>query len=292
MRATRCLEMMVLGLAACGGGAATDGDIGNDDVTDTDGADIDAAPAGHRLSIAFDYRYDDAGFFTPAARATLAAAAAAWGDAIGDDFEMIPAGTSVRSRDPEAPDLDGTSFNIDVPIDDLLVFVGCSAIDGPSGVTATSNHAAAINSVQDPALRGRLQQRYEGADFEPWTAWISFDCDEPWYFDPDPSTDADIPGTDRDFWTVAMHELAHTLGFGTADAHFALVNAAPAFTGAAATTAYGGPVPMTGSGTHFANGVMSDGVAPLMDQSRPNGARFRPTALDRAALVDLGYQLR
>lgn len=286
---------MVLGctsLLACGGGdAADDADVSNDDLSD-DAIAPDAAPSGHRLSIAFDYRYDDAAFFTPAARATLEAAAAAWGDAIGDDFEMIPAGTSVRSRDPEAPEVDGTSFNIDVAIDDVLVFVGCSHIDGPSGITATSNSAAAINSVVDAALRDRLSTRYYGANFEPWTAWISFDCDESWYFDQDTSTDADIPGADRDFWTVAMHELAHTLGFGTADAHFALVNGTPAFTGAAAAAEHGGPVPMTASGTHFADGVMSDGVAPLMDQSRPNGSRFWSTPLDLAALVDLGYELR
>jgi hypothetical protein len=204
---------------------------------------------------------------------------------------MIPAGTSIRTRDPEAPDAEGVSFASDVAIDDLLVFVGCSNIDGPGGVTATSNHAAAIASVADPQLQARLQLRYEGADFQPWTGWISFDCDEAWYFDDDVSTAGDLPGSDRDFWTVAMHELEHVLGFGTAIAHFDLVSGG-SFTGPAAVAEHGGPVPMTGTGTHFADGVTSDGVAPLMDQSRPNGVRFAPTSLDVAALADLGYQRR
>ena len=278
---------------ACGGPDASDEQDNLDLVDDLDPVDggIDGA-GGRGLSIAFDFRYDDAGFFDPAARATLTAAAASWSARLGDDFEMIPAGTSIRTRDPEAPDAEGMSFASDVAIDDLLVFVGCSDIDGPGGVTATSNHAAAIGSVTDLQLQARLQARYDGTNFEPWTGWISFDCDEPWYFDDDVTSTGDLPGTDRDFWTVAMHELAHVLGFGTAMAHFDLVSDTPAFTGAAASAEYGGPVPMTAPRTHFADGVMSDGVAPLMDQSRPNGERFAPTALDVAALADLGYELR
>ncbi|MEZ4368159.1 MAG: hypothetical protein R2939_18045 [Kofleriaceae bacterium] len=271
---------------ACAGCGADDADLVDGGPGQADGA----AQGG--LSIALDYRFDDAAFFTPAARTTLAAAAAAWGATFTDDFFEIPAGTSVRTRDPEAPTADGMAFDLDVAIDDLLVFVGCSHIDGPSGVTATSNHSAALGSVVDGALRAQLQARYQGADFEPWTAWISFDCDEAWFFDQTLEDASDIPGDQTDFWSTAMHELAHTLGFGTADAFAALVDGTPAFTGAHAVAAHGGPVPLTAAGTHFASGLSSDGREPLMDSSRPGGERFPPTTLDRAALADLGYQLR
>lgn len=269
------------GLAGCGG---TSG--GGDD-----GEGQPDAAASHGLHIAFDYRFDDAGFFAaPERQATLEAAAATWSLRLGDDFAEIPAGTSVRTRDPEAPDAAATSFPIDAPIDDVLIFAGCSTIDGDGGVLAKSNSAAALNSVTDPALAAALRTRYEGANFEPWTGWISFDCSEPWFDDATPATADDLPNQ-PDFLSTAAHEIGHVLGFGTAMAHVALVDGTH-FTGAQAAAAFGGPVPLIADGTHFTSGLASDGHEPLMDPSRGAGTRSLPTTLDVAAMLDLGYQAR
>jgi hypothetical protein len=266
-----------------GGGSAVDAPIGG-------GPDA-PIPPGHRISIAFDYRFDDAGFFTAERRLVLAAAAQHWGELITDDFPAIPVGTDVRTRDPEAPTAAASSFPGDVAIDDLLIFAGCSAIDGPGGTLAVSNHSAAINSVTDASLRELLRTRYEGADFQPWTGWISFDCGEDWFFDPTPSTATDLPGNRPDFLSTANHEVGHVLGFGTAMAYFAHVSNAT-FTGAHAMAAYGGAVPLIANGTHFASGLSSGGREPLLDPSRPAGVRSTATPLDVAVMADLGYDLR
>lgn len=245
----------------------------------------------HHISISFDYRFDDAGFFSTERRLVLEAAAQHWGNLLADDFPAIPLGTDVRTRDPEAPTAAAMSFPSDVAIDDVLIFAGCSAIDGPGGTLAVSNNSAAINSVTDASLRELLRARYEGGDFQPWTGWVSFDCGEDWFFDPTPAMDTDLPGNRPDFLSTANHELGHVLGFGTAMTYFAKVSNAT-FIGTRAMASYGGAVPLIANSTHFASGLSSDGREPLLDPSRPGGVRSTATPLDVAAMADLGYDLR
>ena len=289
----RCLALVVL-LVACG-----DDDRVSLDAAFVDGAFVDGADAGgdapsmdagvQGLSVVFDYRFDRAGFFTdPARRATLEAAASAWSAILVDDFGDIPAGTTIRTRNPESPDTAAMNISSESVIDDVLIFVGCASF---SGGIAQSNNPAAIGSVADGALASRLAERYMGARFQPWTGWISFNCDQPWFFDSTPGTDDDIPNEENDFYSTAMHEIAHVLGFGTSDAFAALV-VDGGFVGTQAMSVYGMPVPMTASGVHFQSSVLSDGQLTLMDVSRTIGTRTPPTRLDRAAMSDIGYTLR
>lgn len=296
----RFLCLFVL-LVACGdddrisrdGGVPPDVALGDVPTANDVGSDAPApdvpAPDPDGLSIAFDYRFDTAGFFADAARrSALEAAASEWSAMLMDDFEDIPAGTTIRTRDPEVPEMPAMNFASESAIDDVLIFVGCASFDG--GI-AQSNHAAAIGSVSDPALASRLQERTTGARFQPWTGWISFDCDQPWFFDATPETDNDIPGAQNDFHSTAMHEIGHVLGFGTSDAFAALVEGGT-FVGAGAMAAYGMPVPMTASGIHFQSSVLSEGQVTLMDVSRTIGTRTPATSLDQAAMGDIGYTLR
>lgn len=294
----RSLMLSLMVLAACGADA-DESEVGDGGINDApDGSTgnplIDAGPTELPVlfSIQFDYRFDTSGFFADVSRReTLEEAAKSWGRVFSDDFPTIPAGTTVRTRDPESPQAAGMNLTIDTDIDDLLVFVGCSTIDGESGITAMSNHSAAINSVADSTLRNALNQRYRGADFQPWTGWISFDCDEDFFFDASPETDDDIPGVMSDFFSVAMHELGHVMGVGTADAFEALRQGPPmVFVGSEAVAAHGGNVPLTPNGVHLDSSVVSDGHATLFDSSHPGGARTAPTSLDIALLLDLGYQ--
>lgn len=254
--------------------------------------DARAGEPAVKLQIDFDYRYDTSGFFDDEARRrTLEAAASSWGQLLADDFPSIPSGTSVRTRDPQDPGGEGITFAIDREIDDILVFVGCSEIDGPGGTNAISNHAAALASVSDSELRNALNLRYRGADFQPWTGWISFDCGQEYFFDDSLDSANDIPAGITDFYSVTMHELAHVLGFGTSDAFVALQATGPIrFTGPSATAEYGGDVPLSSSGTHYQSGVTIDSVPVLMDPSRPGGFRTEPTSLDISALADIGYE--
>ncbi len=294
-RATGPGWLLLIASSSCGGDDSTARSAAPDAASSAlDGApDVDGG--GQRalgLSIAFDYRFDDARFLTSSARrGVLEAAARQWGYLLGDDFGAIPAGTSIRTRDPELPDETGQTFASSQAIDDVLIFVGCADLDGPGGVTARSNSAAAIEAVTDPALREQLRDRYQGRDFEPWTGWISFDCQEAWFFDTTPETDGDLPTTQLDFLSVAMHEIGHVLGFGTAVA-FRDHIAANAFTGPAAMAVHGGVVPTTEGGVHWTSDVESDGHSTLMDPSRSAGMRTPPTRLDAAGLADIGYQLQ
>jgi hypothetical protein len=297
----RWLVVMLMAIAACSGepaggdsplpgpGPGPDAASPPDDGTGLD-AGVEELPI--RFVIDFDYRFDDAGFFDdPDRRATLEAAAANWGRIFDQDYPTISAGTLVRTRDPEEPDASGFNLELDRDIDDLLIFVGCANLDGPSGNTAKANHAAAINAIADQSLREELEARYRGPDFQPWTGWITFDCQESWFFDQSPESDDDIPGSDSDFLSVAMHEIGHVLGFGTADAFFELRTENPmSFVGSEAVTVHGGPVPLSSGGGHLDSSLTSDGKETLLDPSRAGGTRTLPTSLDIAVLVDLGHQ--
>ena len=83
------------------------------------------------------------------------AAAKEWGERFVDEFPDIPSGTSLRTRDPEAPTAASVVFDSTAPIDDLLVFVGCSAIDGPGGTTAI-RYAPPLGHAAPEKLRSNL----------------------------------------------------------------------------------------------------------------------------------------
>lgn len=265
--------------------AATD--ASGDAATDASGDAATDGGAADGLSIEFDYRFDTSGFFDPPERRrALEAAARIWSEHLVDDFEDIPSGTTVRVQDPEDLEASGMNFVIDRDIDDLLVFVACASLGGPNGFTRTS---AAIGSVEDPELRSRLDERWFGNDYEPWTSAISFECSSPWFFDSTPETADDIPSEQVDFITVVLHELAHALGFGGSDAFTAWVSGAT-FTGPEATSVYGEAVPLSSDGAHFEMGVLHEGGEPLLDPGKAAGLRVPPTPLDVAALADIGYE--
>lgn len=291
------VSAFVVALSACSSGAdAPPTEPGSDAGTDavpaasSDGAPaVGAAPADGLapLQIQVDYRYDKSGFFSdPSRRAALEAACAIWSRTLRVDFPDVPAGTSVLSRDPESPTVAGTTFPIDYTIHDLVVFVGSSRL--PEGTLGSSAPTAGLSGVTDPKLRGELSARFDGGSFRPWTGWISFDADAPFFFDPAPRADGSVPAGQVDFVSVALHELGHVLGFGTAKAFEARVEGG-AFVGPRAKALFGGAVPLAGDLNHFPNTLLWERQRALMDVSDPPGARFFPTALDVAVLEDLGY---
>jgi hypothetical protein len=242
-----------------------------------------------RFNIHFDYRFDSMGILDdPARRALLEYAALAWSSQTADEFDTIPAGTEILVRNPEDHQTAGTVFPIEYAIDDLVVFVGFNIHDGPGGTLAGARASAAIGSVSDPTLSALLATRFNEADFQPWTGWMSFDLEEPYFYDPTPETADDIPMDQIDFLTVAMHELGHVLGIGASDAYDALVMGTT-FIGTQSVATYGAPVPLSPDGFHIDIAVMSDGRRLTMDPSDPPGQRFPPTPLDLALLQDLGY---
>jgi len=302
--------LLMLGLVACGSDAATGGrspDVqsvpeGNEPTVAP--APSPAAPAESppedptttalppvKFHIRFDYRFDTKGFFTaPERKKALEGAARIWGRLVQDDFATVPKGTYAKVRDPEHPTEPAQALDLDADVDDLVIFVGASEL--PGSTTGTSQATAGLSGIADDALRTSLEKRFFGTPFQPWTGWISFDESEPWYFDPDPDVAKTIPPASLDFVSVALHEIGHVLGFGTADAFKALATSG-AFDGAKARAAAGGKAPaLTSDHAHFASTVLVTGAGthPLMDVSDKAGTRYLPTAIDLAVLEDLGFR--
>lgn len=267
-----------------GGPTADGGPIG----PGTEGGPI-TPPAGApvRFKIQLDYRYDKAGFFTdPVRKKALEGACNIWGRLLASGFENVPAGTFIRVRDPEKPTEPALNLTTDVEIDDLLLFVGSAELG--TGQTGISSPTAGLSGITDATLASKLQKRFDGEPFQPWTAWVAFDRSTNFHFDPEPEANAPVPSGKVDFVSVALHEIGHSLGFGTADAFKGKISNGT-FTGARAQAVYGGAVPLTPDLGHVPNATMSDGRRLLMDQSDAPGVRYTPTTLDRAIFEDLGY---
>jgi hypothetical protein len=268
--------------------AGTGGGATEPDASAPPGADASATYGPVRFKIQIDYRYDTAGFFAdPARKQALDGACRLWGRLLSTTFPNVPKGTYIKVRDPQRPSDPAVALNIDYEIDDLLVFVGSAAL--PPGTTGSSSPTAGLSGVADATLAASLDQRFSGAAFQPWTAWITFDSGTAFHFDPTPELGAPVPAGKLDFVSVALHELGHVLGFGTAAAFKAQI-AGGQFTGPKATALNGGPLPLAPDLAHVPNGTMSGGQRMLMDTSDALGARYLPTPLDQAVLEDLGYR--
>jgi hypothetical protein len=270
------------------GDAAADGGDSGDSGDGGDGDGGDGGEPSVGLTIAWDYRFDSRGFFaTAAARGVLEEAARQWGVRLRDDFEAIPAGTTIYVRNPQDTSQEAY-LTLESPIDDLLVFVGAA----PRASSAAGASATALFPAEqdDPELRAALMERWEGDDFEPWTAWIQFNSEREWFFDTSFETGDDIPPGTTDALSTALHELGHVLGIAPGGAFERLVEDGH-FVGPRAVAVYGGPVPLADVYGHIAEDVTIDGQTPIMATGRIRGQRYAITRLDLAMLADLGYEL-
>ncbi len=127
--------------------------------------------------------------------------------------------------------------------------------------------------------------RDQGAvtNFEPWTGAISFNSQINWDFSLDNPNPNQI-----DFVSVALHEIGHVLGIGTAPI-FDIIGAGGSFDGVNALAENGGnPIPLESDLGHVKEGFNEDSV--LLDPTK-NGGRNLPTNIDLALLADIGYEI-
>jgi hypothetical protein len=171
--------------------------------------------------------------------------------------------------------------------------IPCCGRTGPSVSNFTSTEQQTIYNT-DAAFESTVKRRGEATGFVSWGGAISFDSDSNWHYD----FGAPPPGNKVDFYTVALHELAHTLGFGTALEWTNLVTSSVAgskFNGNTAKALYGGPVPVASG--HWTDGLGSKvygtntSQTALMTPGLTPGIRRKLTSLDAAALTDLGWEL-
>ena len=260
---------------------------------------LTAQPAA-AISIVFDYSYDASGFFADSQRRNLLeTAGATLGSRLQDNLGAITSSGAnaynIELTDPATGNAVSIS-NYSVAENTLVVYVGARDLGGSLGLGGFGGYSASgYASFLDSLNRGQSGADASPAtDFATWGGSISFDSNANWYFDPDLSTDGDITG--NDFYSVALHELGHVLGIGTAESWNTWVNTADGtFTGNNALLAFGGAAPLNDSLSHWASGTLStvNGVVQeaAMDPELTTGSRKRFTDLDYAALSDIGWEV-
>ena len=269
------------------------------------------------LHIQIDYSLDDNNFFhTQERKDALESVAKFYGDLIQDNLLEIDgskfAGSTWGPRifhpaTGKTKDLE----SLVIPEDTIIIYAGSRDL----GFSATGNSVAGKGSGGGiGALSGRapgfrdlvLARGQEGAllyltpslitDVGLWGGSISFDHDTVWNF----SLKENQPG--QEFLAVALHEMAHVLGIGNAQAWRNLLSN-ERFTGPAVVASHGS-APGADEG-HFLDDLTSPlygsfgaphGVARpvrlLASEPLDDGNIFDViTDLDLAALVDIGWEI-
>lgn len=248
------------------------------------------------IAIQFDYSHDANHFFDdPARRDLLELAGQTIGSQLHDSLLAIaPAAGNTWSltfTDPTSTSLARIS-NRTISADTVVVFVGARNIDslafgGPGGYSSSGSYAW-LDLVAGRGQAGALTTTE--TDFGPWGGAITFDSGTNWYFGA--TTDGLVSGK-NDFLSVAMHELGHVLGLGTADSWDRYVSGS-SFFGPNTSAEYDagpGPVPLYGDTSHFADGLKEGSQEVAMDPTLTVGTRKLFSPLDFAALKDIGWEV-
>ena len=283
------------------------------------------SPLCSAINIQLDYTYDSLGFFSgsnASRRDVMEAAANVFEQRLSDELSAISNFNNGFSNFEFSTSIERPDTGVviagpsSIAADTVIVYVGgtnllSSSTLGEAGPAAFSWSGSIAGGDQDLfddwvdniTSRGQgdatrestynVQGQPSATDTALWGGTISFNNSSNWYFDPDPSTDESFNG--NDFYSVALHEIGHVLGVGTADAWFNMIDFNLAtFNGAQAIASQGGPVPLADAG-HFASGLTStvDGTSQevSLDPDLLQNTRKRFTDLDWAALEDIGWEV-
>ena len=252
------------------------------------------------IVIEFDFTLDSQNFFsTQEKRDALELAGYMIGQRLGDDLEAIlPAGVNGFDAIFSHPETGAQQQVNDfpVPADTVVIFVGGRnfGAGGSLGFGGNGGFSAFGSSSWLTTVRTRGEtgvDQIPPTDVGPWGGSISFNSNAAvsWHFG---ATNAGLGPVDSDFLSVALHEVGHVLGIGTAASWDALVSGS-SFTGPVSVAEYdlAGNVPLDGDLSHWANGTSDGGNETAMDPSLTTGTRKLFTELDFAALDDIGWDI-
>src|SRR5688500_12993485 len=246
------------------------------------------------VKIALDYTLDTSGFFASTTRRdAMKLAADTLANRVGDTLSaVVPSGTNTWSANFGHPATGQTHTiqNPSIPADTIRIYVGARSFGGSSqlGLGGPGGWSASGTSDWLATVRGRGESGASATpkpDFAPAIASIAFSASAIWFFG---ATTGGLSTSQYDFFSVALHELGHVLGFGTAASWTAKVSN-NTFIGSKSVASYGGAVPM--SGGHWAEGTKSGGIETSLDPTLSLGKRKNFTALDYAGLDDIGWDV-
>jgi Matrixin len=270
------------------------------------------APAATALTIKIDYTYDTNTFFnTPEKKSAMEAVAKFYGDLITDNLLRIDpadfedASWTARPLNP-ATGVEISIPNLVVPANTIIVYVGSRTLPPASlGRGGPGGYGASGYTEWFDVLAGRgsagaaVKPSTARTDHCPWGGSIAFDSVGPWNF----SQSENLEG--YEFIAVALHEMGHVLGIGTADSWKNKV-ASGTFTGPFVIRSYGGAPTLDAGNAHFAVssrdsprfgsfGKSHGTLAPtnmLAVLTEDDTTYLVATDLDLAALVDCGWEIR
>ncbi|MEM9414859.1 MAG: matrixin family metalloprotease [Planctomycetota bacterium] len=282
------------------------------------------------IDLVIDYSFDTNGFFNPAtsdgmaARTTLEQAASDFSALLTDTFSAVSTPADFQSQQFDGianwtwnatfthPGT-GANWSLTDPTigaDQFIIYAGGRSLggdtlgiggaggfgwsSGSNGGGFTSAEITQINNIT-AAFSDAVEDRGESSGFSAWGGSITFDTDAGtnWHLGLD-----DPSSGESDFYSVAVHELAHALGLGGTSEWNAFINSSGRWTGSNAVAEYGGTVPLDPpDGAHWAEGTMSNvfGTSTpqeaAMDPNITTGTRKLFTDLDVAALDDIGWSI-
>jgi hypothetical protein len=165
------------------------------------------------ILIQLDYAYDS-GYFAarPDARAVLDRVASELGSSLTANLAAItPSGADAWTATFYNPSGSGeiSIANLAVGANAIRVYVGARPSAGPeAGEGGPGGYRITGSQAWADALLTRGHTGYA-----PWGGSLSFDSTMNWWFG---QNTAGLTGDKADFYTAAMHEMAHLLGIGTA----------------------------------------------------------------------------
>lgn len=290
------------------------------------------------LDVVIDYSFDTNDFFgsgNPSsaaggalARTALEAAAGYLSSVLADDFDAIRPGDgnswTARTLNPSGQGSLEIE-NLSVAANTVVVFAGGQSLGGGTlGQGGTGGFSSAGGNLDwfDTLFRRGENGTTRFSDTPsfpwestapnetaPWGGGLTFDNDNfaagvgsyTWNFD---HTVAPLPDQ-ADFYSYAVHEIAHVLGFGIADSFQTLVGGDTPFErffeGTATTAANGGETVFLERGIdppgHFIDGQRSVifgtdiDQETLLDPTIDIGTREDLTLLDAAVFSDMGFDV-
>ena len=238
-----------------------------------------------------DFDRDASGFFTnAAARRLVAQAANDWAYYFtGMNLDPVPAGT-------EQSYIWSNNFRGGYYFENTNAYTGYLLY--AYGITNAKNISGGEGSYAGPAqtsgsrtLSIKRSGGFEANIFGNYNrlSWLFLTNDTDWL------ASGNLGGETNDFYSIAHHEIGHALIFNQAHPGFAAALARGAFTSAAVTEYYGGPVPIDRSNDHLTG---------VIDPESGQGAfgweyygemarrRWTMTKLDLLCAQEVGYTLR